>query len=666
MKIVRNLTVLVLVFGVLLGIGWSSHQQDEGLPKIEINDNALRSSVQTQLDMLTTALDDLTQESNTIRDLIEQMQTEIANLRLSVDEQAQVIQSILQQIEELRGPPPPSEIEFQVYHSLGFWGETRPEITESGATWMPMLHNSACRDEPFGSFYNIASQDKINAAIDRIGLPVEYNGRLVIDYEPYVAKIYENRQEVGDEPWDHDRAMAAYTLLLERVRVRLPEAEIAFFGIPTISILVDGQRVKATAAEFTELWPLVDFLAPQFYTSSLTWNATQETRVRTSMQDCMTAGKPVFPVITPKQAGDDDPQWIPIEALISRVAACKDEGAESVVMWDSASRYVNIDPWPVWGSYLTALVQTFEESEPIGFVPDLTPGIMFACGGGVRSESNPYGLREFQWRSEADARAFVQRQYARAEVLWQANPNVRVIWHQPAGWDADMRGSMVTAATVNGAAPNGSGTTQLYPWRWSVFVEETTAFLQRCPGARLGIYQSGQIPQSAASVDDELVLPWEAYDHEDPRHREIMLDLVISPLLDLGFTEFWFDWTSSDEGRGDIVELAMFLRQNYDVKAVMEAFPTDAEGQLDPEVLSEMPACALHRFVLSRESRLEGDWRVPEGSEVIVLLSNHTQPGIERPTQADLEHYLSLGMVPFSMNEAYDLWILDLLDAQGP
>lgn len=266
------------------------------------------------------------------------------------------------------------------------------------------------------------------------------------------------------------------------------------------------------------------------------------------------------------------------------------------------------------------------------YVRDARPGLMIPCAGAPRTIDNPRGLRENHHRSEAAARAFYRRHYQRAERHGVA----RVVWHMPAGWveQDGMRGSIaVLDAMGERARP---------------FLEEARAFKARNPGATVGVYLSGQMPVHYLASDEALAAQWEPYVHDRADHRSLLIDRVIAPLVEAGFTEFWFDHTSNPEYRADVLKLFQSLRERFGVHCVMEALPRRTDGSLDAEVMRQTASGALHRFMTSL---WKGDpW--PEGAEVNVILSTHG--GVEPAGAAEIERYRAAGAVLWSMNERYD------------
>lgn len=266
------------------------------------------------------------------------------------------------------------------------------------------------------------------------------------------------------------------------------------------------------------------------------------------------------------------------------------------------------------------------------YVRDARPGLMIPCAGAPRTADNPRGMRENHHRSEAAARAFYRRHYQRAERFGIT----RVVWHMPAGWveQDGMRGSIaVLDAMGERARP---------------FLEEARAFKNRNPGATVGVYLSGQMPLHYLATDEALAAQWEPYSHDRADHRAMMIDRVIAPLVEAGFTEFWFDHTSHPEYRDESLKLFQELRDRFGVHCVMEALPRRADGTLDLDVMRQAPCGALHRFMTSL---WKGDpW--PEGAEVNVILSTHG--GVEPAGAAEIERYRAAGAVLWSMNERYD------------
>lgn len=261
--------------------------------------------------------------------------------------------------------------------------------------------------------------------------------------------------------------------------------------------------------------------------------------------------------------------------------------------------------------------------------PDRRDGIIVPCAGNNRNP--PLGLRV---QSPDQWRLFYQRHYARLVELGLD----RLIWHMPAGFgDAD---GMAGSAAVLGA---------MAPEHRAVFLEDLANFK-----AGAGADKSVGVYISARLISDTQIIgaPAEPYDHENPRHVEIMYR-ILRPLAEAGISEVWFDAASTDEVRGDILRLADDLVRDLGLHVVIEAMPRYGDGH-ETETYRRVGACALHRFMVDKQLELAD---APPGAEAIVMLSNHaiaSAPDRSTPTAADVQNYRARGYTIFSMSEGLD------------
>jgi len=282
----------------------------------------------------------------------------------------------------------------------------------------------------------------------------------------------------------------------------------------------------------------------------------------------------------------------------------------------------------------------------LAYEPDLRPGLVVPVAGGNVTPQNPLGLREGQHVGPMQARRFFQRHYARAE----RHDLQRVVWHMLAGWEQEhtMRGAAAVLEAME-------------PYRREIWIEETRAFLERNPDSDVGVYLSAHVPRTWRSVRAEDILPWEPYDHENPRHREIMIDKIIRPLAEVGLTEIWFDNSAPPQYRAEMAKLFEYLREEMDLHAVMEGIPINPDKSLALDTLEWAPASALHRFFVNFDP--DNSWRAPDGAEIIVLLSMHESkrfPDRTVATRETVADYVRRGITPFAMSEAFDSLVAEV------
>lgn len=209
-----------------------------------------------------------------------------------------------------------------------------------------MVHNRECRAQYWRNspWTDIASQEKIDAAIDVIGLPRTYRGPIIWDYEPYVEGHWTSDGRIVWTEEHKQKAFDAYLLLLERGRNRLPNAAHAVFGLPTILV---RDPSSGTVQKPTSYWEPVlrecDFIAHQCYSGAPTFNNWQRQQLLSDLSDM----RSVFPdthictIVHPRVAYDEEPTEMhdPIE-LRWRAECALDSWANSVCLWTGELR-----PW---------------------------------------------------------------------------------------------------------------------------------------------------------------------------------------------------------------------------------------------------------------------------------------------------------------------------------
>jgi len=211
-----------------------------------------------------------------------------------------------------------------IYEHVDFYEPAGPHVQSLGLPRMPIIHNAHVRvDGRTESDWHDVSPEKTREAIDRLKLPPDYAGPLVIDYEPYV------------QGWDPQRTVSAYLTVLHAARQRLPQAKIAFFGLPHVRYAKPGGGGEPLTREMIEpILSQVDFLAPQHYSGRIDWTPGMEAREREKMRVSRTYGKLVLPFVNPRAAQPRKGQWLEPEAFRNRVALLVQEGADGIIVWD--------------------------------------------------------------------------------------------------------------------------------------------------------------------------------------------------------------------------------------------------------------------------------------------------------------------------------------------
>lgn len=248
------------------------------------------------------------------------------------------------------------DAEFVLYQSVDFWSRGPQAVLETGARWLPMIHNREVRasDEDWLR----VSPFRIAAAIERLGLTPSYDGLFVMDYEPYVEGLrVRGRREV----LDLERMEAAYIEAARVARERLPHAKIGFFGIPTVRgrVAPEAEARALRAEDFGEVWQHVDVVMPQIYSGRTDyaddlrrmdrWRMEVAKKAAAMGARAETGGEalPIVPFVHGATAGPRK-SWIETEALVERVLHLRELGATGVVYWDAvvASPDDRLEVWP--------------------------------------------------------------------------------------------------------------------------------------------------------------------------------------------------------------------------------------------------------------------------------------------------------------------------------
>ena len=211
-----------------------------------------------------------------------------------------------------------------IYEHFDFYEPPGPQVLALGAPRMPMLHNADVRrDGRRESDWLDVSPERTRWAIEKLGLPFEYDGPLVIDYEPYL------------HGWDAQRTVAAFLAVLRAARSRLPHAKIAFYGLPHVGYpSASGARTLVTAELVQPILDEVDFLAPQHYSGRLEWSIGAAQLERKKMRLSRSFNKPIVAFIGPRAVPPNKGKWIDLEAVRQRAAILRAEGAQGIILWD--------------------------------------------------------------------------------------------------------------------------------------------------------------------------------------------------------------------------------------------------------------------------------------------------------------------------------------------
>ena len=190
--------------------------------------------------------------------------------------------------------------------------------------WIPMIPNKYFRELYNGSWLDVSPRN-IRTWLNEWNIPRTYDGMILLDYEPWAPS----------QPWEKDAGIDAMIKVVDVVRQRLPNAKIGLHGIPTIRVQAAGDgRPKFQQHEYwQDIWPHVDFIAPQMYTdssewptSALKWYMKVASEAASSSND-----KPMFPVVRMRTT---KLKWIDAEVVNERVLLLRELGASGVIVWD--------------------------------------------------------------------------------------------------------------------------------------------------------------------------------------------------------------------------------------------------------------------------------------------------------------------------------------------
>lgn len=210
---------------------------------------------------------------------------------------------------------------FTIYHHVDQELRNGAASLHAGAVWMPMLPNKVFRAERAGSWTDVSAEN-IQAEMNRIGIPVTYDGPILLDYEPWGPS----------REWNAEIGIPAMIRAVEAVRQRCPNAKIALHGIPATRTTVNARTTRPEADEWSDIWPHVDFIAPQIYTSSTEWPAFPlEKLMGMAMEVGRARNLPVLPVVRFRTTNEE---WLATDLIIERLGQLRAAGADGIIVWD--------------------------------------------------------------------------------------------------------------------------------------------------------------------------------------------------------------------------------------------------------------------------------------------------------------------------------------------
>ena len=283
-------------------------------------------------------------------------------------------------------------------------------------------------------------------------------------------------------------------------------------------------------------------------------------------------------------------------------------------------------------------------------------GLFQACAGASRHLRNPFGLGRNMWETAQQNRDFLGSIWKRAVAMEEATSGpVRIVFHQPGGWffatNDGMRGALPTYNVMTGRKRDGS---RLYSWRWAVWSQELTEISTAHPDWILGIYFSGQVPTSAAQEVVDAPQAWEVYDHENYRHRTLMLR-VVDQWMALGVREFYMDSTAHPYYFVDMPKLAAAVRDRGG-RLYVEGHPRTTEGEQRFDFLEQVGGSFSTNRFMDKWLPKSSEWFVPADSNmVIALLSDDFG---NSPTWSEVDDYRSRGFTILSSRSEYDQFVM--------
>ncbi len=299
--------------------------------------------------------------------------------------------------------------------------------------------------------------------------------------------------------------------------------------------------------------------------------------------------------------------------------------------------------------------ETGQSTSPTGPFKIHRHGILVRCGGMPSSESNPYSV---QRELLADPYQFFADQITRARTMRATSGHNRIVFHMLNGWD---RLGMEYSTAVLSAMPAG---------RRMAFVQAVRTL--REDGFDVGVYLSCKVPQVSDAITVDKAGPLEQYDPENERHREILVEGILEPLIEIGVNELWFDNASTN--REPFAKLAEELRPRG-VHVVMEAIPINDDHSIDRSIAKRIPAAALDRFIHLYSSLRDGQWfPLPTDAELIAIITTHQTVDDRVPTETAarsqylinrVRQRLDEGFTVFSMEQSIDEAFFALLQEKA-
>lgn len=243
-------------------------------------------------------------------------------------------------------------------------------------------------------------------------------------------------------------------------------------------------------------------------------------------------------------------------------------------------------------------------------------GLLVRCGGAPTEANNPYSV---QRDLLADPYKFFAEQIRRARAMRDASGHNRIVFHMLNGWG---RLGMEYSTAVLDAMPGG---------RRAAFVDAVKTL--RSDGFDVGVYLSCKVPQTTDSITVEQAGPLEQYDPSNERHREVFVEGILEPLIEVGVNELWFDNASTN--REPFAKLAEEMRPRG-VHVVIEAIPVNSDRSIDMSIVKRVPASALDRFIYLNNQMRDGGWfPLPNDVELIAIITSHQTVDDAVPTTAD-------------------------------
>lgn len=234
-------------------------------------------------------------------------------------------------------------------------------------------------------------------------------------------------------------------------------------------------------------------------------------------------------------------------------------------------------------------------------------GLLVRCGGAPRTPDNPLSVNRDLL---SDPREFFSKQAERVRAVHAITGDARIVFHMLNGWDTD---GMVSSAAVLDAMP---------PERREAF--EAVVGELVAGGITVGVYTACKVPLTSDSVSLTDTGAVELFDWGNPRHRRVMLDEIVQPLLDIGVTEIWYDNSSPLSQRANVAMLGSAI-EDRGGRMIYEAIPRLEDGSLDRATLRLHGSSALERYIADRERE---DWYpLPsDARELIAVISAHGAP----------------------------------------